>query len=525
MPNTPNTSSTTNISNITNMSPTNSATAPRFAGLKPLGAQPPKEAPIKESYIDRYKLKINDILVDISIVLYENESVPKYVVSLTNISDATKLVLEKIRQEFISKVDTKEIENMDNPEDIRDKFQNEIKRLIKKYFPSANEETTNMLMNYIIQENLGLGKIEILLKDSFLEEIVINNHTEPVWVYHKKHGWLVTNIKLVTESKIRHYATMIGRDVGKEITTLNPLMDAHLKTGDRVNATLTPISSKGNTITIRKFSTDPWTITKFIKDKTISIEAAAFLWLAIQNELSVLVAGGTGSGKTSMLNCLANFFPASQRIISIEDTRELVLPGNLHWVPLETRLPNPEGKGEISMLDLLVNSLRMRPDRILVGEIRRQKEAQVLLEAMHTGHSVYATLHANNAEEVIIRLTNPPIDIPKPMLASLSLILVQSRNRRTGKRRTLQLAEMTSTGDSKILLQLNVSNDRLEKITNSDTVMERLKLYTGLSEAEINNDLRDKVKVLNWLVKKNIENVNQIGLIMAKYYMGKLIMD
>ncbi len=478
-----------------------------------------------ELSLDRYKIKINDIVVDVNIVMKEDEATPKYIVSLTNISDTTKIVLEKIRQEFISRVDTKELENVDESNDIREKFQLEIKNLIQRYFPTANEQTANMLVNYIIQENLGLGKIEILLKDVFLEEIVINNHTDPVWVYHKKHGWLVTNVKLVTESKIRHYATMIGRDVGKEITTLNPLMDAHLTTGDRVNATLQPISSKGNTITIRKFSADPWTITKFIKDHTISVEAAAFIWFAMQNELSILVAGGTGSGKTSMLNVISNFFPPNQRIISIEDTRELVLPINLHWVPMETRLPNPEGKGEITMLDLLVNSLRMRPDRILVGEIRRQREAQVLLEAMHTGHSVYATIHANNAEEVIVRLTNPPIDIPKPMISSLSLILVQSRNRRTGKRRTLQLAEITPTGDPKILYQLNVAKDTIERVSNSESVLEKLKLYTGWNEAEINNDLQQKIRILNWMIKKNIEDVNQIGLIMAKYYIGNLVLD
>jgi flagellar protein FlaI len=192
---------------------------------------------------------------------------------------------------------------------------------------------------------------------------------------------------------------------------------------------------------------------------------------------------------------------------------------------METRLPNPEGKGEITMLDLLVNSLRMRPDRILVGEIRRQKEAQVVLEAMHTGHSVYATIHANNSDEVIVRLTNPPIDIPKPMISSLSIIIAQSRNRRTGKRRTLQIAEVTPGGDAKILMQLNVADDALEKINDSDTVLERLKLYTGLSTEEIAKDLDEKVAILRWLVKKNIENVDQIGVVMSKYYMGSLKMN
>jgi len=226
-----------------------------------------------------------------------------------------------------------------------------------------------------------------------------------------------------------------------------------------------------------------------------------------------------------MLNVISNFFPPNQRILSIEDTRELTLPSNLHWIPLETRLPNPEGKGEITMLDLLVNSLRMRPDRIIVGEIRRQKEAQVVLEAMHTGHSVYATMHANNADEVIVRLTNPPIDIPKPMISSLSLIIAQSRNRRTGKRRTLQIAEITPTGDARVLMQLNVAKDVLEKVNNSDTVLDRLKLYTGLSEQDIINDLENKAAILRWIVQKNIENIDKIGVIMSKYYLGILTMD
>jgi archaeal flagellar protein FlaI len=259
-------------------------------------------------------------------------------------------------------------------------------------------------------------------------------------------------------------------------------MDAHLKTGDRVNATLSPISTKGNTITIRKFAEDPWTMIKFIEMRTISAEGAALVWLAVQNELSILIAGGTGSGKTSMLNGISNFLAPNQRIISIEDTRELKLIKLLHWVPLETRLPNPEGKGGITMLDLLVNSLRMRPDRIFVGEIRRKEEAQVLLEAMHTGHSVYGTIHANNAEETVTRLTNPPIDIPKGMLSSLSMILVQNRNRRTGKRRTIQIAELTKTGDPRILMQYNALKDKLEKVNESQEIFKTISLYTGMTK-------------------------------------------
>ncbi|MFH1400152.1 MAG: ATPase, T2SS/T4P/T4SS family [Nanoarchaeota archaeon] len=482
---------------------------------------------ISKNLIDKYTLNMNNILIEVRIVARDDKPVPDYSVSITNISDTTKIILEKIRQDFISKASVSDIQAAESAENvnIREQFKHEIGQLITKYFPGANESTRNMLINYISEENLGLGKIEILLKDPDIEEVCINSSKEPVWVYHKKYGWLTTNIRIFTESRIRHFATIIGRDVGKEITTLNPLMDAHLLTGDRVNATLSPISSFGNTITIRKFAEDPWTITRFIRVGTISVEAAALIWLAMQNELSILVAGGTGAGKTSMLNVISNFFPPNQRILSIEDTRELVLPKTLHWVPLETRLPNPEGKGGVSMLDLLVNTLRMRPDRILVGEIRRQREAQVLLEAMHTGHSVYATIHANNAREVITRLTNPPIDIPKPMISALSLVIVQNRNRRTNRRRTLQIAEVLPNGDPNVLLQLNIHEDILEKVHESETMIDRLELYTGLTRQEIEIDLKQKVRILKWLVKEKIENVDEIGLVLSKYYMGHLRLD
>ena len=474
--------------------------------------------------LDRYDLNVNGMAVKVEIVSTEEQAVPSYIVNITNIADTTKIILEKIREEFISTLDYDEIEKSkeDNFDNLKERFKESIIKLIDKYFPDSTENTKQTLLNYLLEENLGLGKIDILLKDKLLEEIVVNNHKEPIWVYHKRFGWLITNIKILTESRIRHYSTMIGRDVNKEITNLNPLMDAHLLTGDRVNATLLPISTKGNTITIRKFAEDPWTITKFIEAGTISISAAALVWLSIENEMSIIVAGGTGSGKTSMLNVVSNFFPPNQRVLSIEDTRELQLAKNLHWVPLETRLPNPEGKGGVSMLDLLVNSLRMRPDRIVVGEIRRREEAQVLIEAMHTGHSVYGTFHANTAEETVIRMTNPPIELPKKMLSSLGIILVQNRNRRTGKRRTLQIAEMTEEGDARILLQLNAEKDTQEQVAESQKLLKTISLYTGLSKEKLIKDLREKQSILKWMVDKKIYEVDEIGKVMAKYYTGQI---
>lgn len=471
-----------------------------------------------KNLLDSYELTVNDIVINISIYSDENETVPIYNLSITNISETTKVILEKIREEFVSQEAKAPEEESLESSGIQQQFKKNIHVLLRKYFPTANKQTMDMLINYILQQNIGLGNIEVLLKDNNLEEIVINNAHEPIWVYHRKYGWLKTNITIPNESRIRYFSTIIGRDVGKEITVLNPLMDAHLKTGDRVNSTLRPISSKGNTITIRKFAVRPWTITDFIKEKSLTYEAAALLWMAVQNELSVIITGGTASGKTSMLNVIANFFPPNQRIISLEDTRELKLPNILHWVPLETRLPNPEGKGGIDMLDLIVNSLRMRPDRIIIGEIRKKKEAEVLFEAMHTGHSVYGTLHASNIRETINRLTQPPIDLPKQILSALSLIVVQHINRRNGKRRTLQIGEVTHSGDARPIMQLNVIKDTLEKINEPTTIYGTLNLYMGLSKEDTLKDIDEKIDILKWMVKNDITDINKIGLIMSKYY-------
>ncbi len=479
-------------------------------------AQPEK----KLHMIDSYKFTSLNMPISVRVFKREEEFVPTYELSISTISKNTEVILERIRKELVKKVNLGmvDITQIKKTGVVEERFSETIRDLVGKYFPDIDERTSVFLSSFLIQKALGLGRIEILMDDESLEEIAINSAGEPVWVYHRKHGWLKTNVNIESEDQIRHYSAMIGRKIGRQITILNPLMDAHLETGDRVNATLTPISSKGNTITLRKFAAKPWTITSFIESGTISSAAAALIWQAVQYEMSALISGGTASGKTSMLNVVANFFPPNQRIVSIEDTREIQLPSFLHWVPMITRLPNPEGKGEISMLDLLVNSLRQRPDRIVVGEIRKKREAEVLFEAIHTGHSVYATVHANDIHETITRLTNPPIDIPKSMLPAVPLVIVQYRNRRTGMRRTFQIAEILPDSEPNILMQYNIKSDSIKRISQSKVLLKQLTLYTGMSPAEFRKDLAVKEKILKWLVKQKIYDVNEVGRIIGAYY-------
>lgn len=479
----------------------------------------------------KYMITVDNISAAVLITRRPEEYMPLYEISFPKISEATEAMLDSIRERLIESVKIKISEILDPKalEDMKKRFLEQATIFISKQLPKLSQEDRDTLSGYLVHEMLGLGKLEILLGDDNLEEIAINNSSEPVFVYHKKFGWLKTNTMIPSDEQIYNYASIIGRKIGRQITNLNPLMDAHLSTGDRVNATLFPISTKGNTITIRKFSRNPWTIVHFIdpSDKTLNPEIAALLWLCIQYELNVLVAGGTASGKTSMLNALMPFIPPNHRIISIEDTRELQLPEFLHWIPLNTREPNPEGRGEVSMLDLLVNSLRMRPDRVIVGEIRRQKEAEVLFEAMHTGHSVYATLHADRAEQVVRRLTNPPINIPEAMLEALHLVVVQFRHRKLGIRRTFQVAEVipqesggiVSVGTKlNLLYQWNPKKDKLEKLNKSLRLIEEIRLHTGMTDREMKSDLQEKEKILRWMIKNNIKTVNTVGKIVADYY-------
>ncbi|OIO65412.1 hypothetical protein AUJ68_03180 [Candidatus Woesearchaeota archaeon CG1_02_57_44] len=482
----------------------------------------PKSAK-SSSVLDSYSFQAGNIPISIRISQKPGEYVPIYEVNISHISPTTEGILERIRQELIKQVNLGMVDITDEKKGtiIEDRFKETITVLVRKYFPDVDTETEGFLITYLIAKALGLGSLELLMQDANLEEIVVNTTDEPVWVYHKRFEWLKTNITLSNEEETRHYAATIGRKIGRQITILQPLLDAHLTSGDRVNATLHPISTKGNTITIRKFSKDPWTITRFIESGTISPRAVALIWLAIQYEMSILIAGGTASGKTSTLNCLASFFPPNQRIITIEDTREIMLPVFLHWVPMVTRLPNPEGKGELTMGNLLVNSLRMRPDRILVGEVRRKAESETLFEAIHTGHSVYATIHANSAQETVDRLTTPPIDVPPILIPAISLIVVQLRNRRTGARRTFQIAEVLPDASINVLMQYDPRKDVLVEKSKSKAFLETLRLFTGYSATDVEKDLQEKIKVLEYLVKQKISSVNDVGHIVAMYYTDK----
>ena len=449
-----------------------------------------------------------------------------YSLNVPKFSLGTESLLRYVKNELITSatINLQELSEQESFVKMKKRFLGEINSILKEKLPHLEKETEQMLAGVLMQDMLGLGNIEFLINDPNLEEIVIQSSKEPIRVYSKKYGWLKTNISIPTEDNIINYANIIARRVGRQITVLDPLLDAHLLTGDRINAVLYPINSKGSTIIIRKFSRDPYTMIDLIKNKTCNLEIASLIWLAVEYEMNILVSGGTASGKTSFLNACMPFIPPNHRIISIEDTRELVLPDFLYWNPLVTRTPNSEGKGKVTMLDLLVNSLRMRPDRIILGEMRKHEEAMVLFEAMHTGHSVYATVHADSAPETISRLTNPPISIPANLLKAVNLNVVMFRDRKKGIRRISQVAEFDTEGDranSNIIYRWVPEKDQIIVHRESMRFFEDLSRHTGLSESDIKKELEERKKILDWLIKNNLRSIKEVGNTIELFYQNK----
>ncbi len=408
----------------------------------------------------------------------------------------------------------------------------EIRKIIDST-PELNlpENSKDFFAESVVREMIGYGIIDPLTRDDKLEEIMIVGPDRPVYVYHRKHGAMKTNIYFYDDEDIRDLVDRIARNIGRRIDTQVPILDARLPDGSRVNATLPPISLDGSTLTLRKFQKDPMSVVDLINVGTLDSEVAAFLWLATDGlgvkPSNTLISGGTASGKTTTLNVLCSFIPNRERVLSIEDTAELNLPLE-HWVRFETRPPSMEGTGEIDMNELVKNSLRMRPDRIIVGEIRGA-EGYTMFAAMNTGHSgCLGTVHANSAKETMIRLASPPISVPDIMLSALNLILMQNRiyDRRKGSiRRITELAEVIATPDGKADMQVLYSwepvSDKLVKTGKESAYLNLLKHYTGMSDEEVNGELSARKSVLEKLVKNNVRHLDEVCATTQKYLLDR----
>ncbi|PJB21283.1 MAG: CpaF family protein, partial [Euryarchaeota archaeon CG_4_9_14_3_um_filter_38_12] len=350
-----------------------------------------------------------------------------------------------------------------------------------------------------------------------------------VKVYHRKYGVCTTNV-IVSNEDMRKVLNEIASFVGKKIDAAAPLFDGRLPDGSRVNATVPPASPDGPTLTIRKFLKDPMTIVDLIKNGTINSLVGAYLWLWVEGlkykPSNVILSGGSSSGKTTTMNVLAMLIPVEERLITIEDAAELQLEHE-HWIRMET-VPASRDVNEVSMDALLKNTLRMRPDRIIIGEIR-SKEANTLFNAMNTGHEgCMGTVHANTASETIIRLTTPPMSVEPMMLMALDLIIMHQRMTIKGGgsvRRIVEISEIAGLEKNRprlnTIFKWDPASNTLKETGVPSKLREKISRAANISLKEFDELLRERQEIFDGLVIKNYRDAKTVTKVIQNYYLKK----
>lgn len=404
--------------------------------------------------------------------------------------------------------------------------------VIDYYNLKFSDRQYDLIKYYIVRDFIGLGKIEPLFQDPYIEDISCDGVGIPIYVYHRdpRFGSVKTNVKFLSESDLDSFVMKLAQRCGRSISVADPLLDGALPDGSRVQATYgRGISRKGSNFTIRKFTKDPMTFIDVLNYGTVSPDMLAYLWLAIEHGNSILIAGPTASGKTTLLNALSIFIRPELKVISIEDTPELRLPHE-NWISSVARTgfgpESEEGRkmGEITLFDLLKASLRQRPDNIIVGEVRG-KEAYVLFQQMATGHPGLSTIHAESLEGVMNRLKTPPINLPPSLIQHLDMLIVLARQRIKGRyiRRVKNIVEITgyNVDDDRPLTEetyeWNVSDDTFNFEDESDIIKGAMDM-TGSSRDEIRRELRKRVAVINWMQMKGIRDFKNVGRVIQEYY-------
>ena len=458
-----------------------------------------------------------------------NDIIPQYDVTKQEYSPEEKVLLGEMRENLVDLA----ISTGENFQVSEEKLLNDIKNFLSLRLSGTlqdngtSNEYLDRLSRKFLRDIIGYGAIDPLIQDDELEEIMIIGTSKPIFVYHREYGMMKTNLQFSDEGELRDLIDSIARQINRRIDQESPILDGRLMDGSRINATIPPVSADGPSLTIRKFKRDPLTIIDLINSRTISLDLAGFLWLCIDGlgvkSANAIISGGTSSGKTTTLNALSAFINPNERIITIEDTLELQIPHE-HVIRMETRPANVEGKGELTMNDLVKNSLRQRPDRIIVGEVRAD-EAITLFTALNTGHSGFGTLHSNDARETITRLTNEPMSVPEIMIQAIDFIIMQNRiytPSGVSFRRISEVAEVVGMEEGTVQLnkifQWNPERDTIDNIGITSNTLQQIANLSGKSIIELQNEIENRKLVLKHMINQNIRSVEGVNSVIELYY-------
>lgn len=411
---------------------------------------------------------------------------------------------------------------------VKKKKQEETEEVEEVEKPPLDEQSKDTIYYHIFRDFLGYGRIDILMHDDGIEDISCDGPEPPIFIHHRKYEAIETNIYFGSEEELNSFVVRLCQISGKQISIFSPIVDGKLPDGSRLQSTLSRTVTKGSTFTIRRFKENPLTPIDLLNFKSFSVEMAAYFWMAIENGASILFCGGTASGKTTALNALLLFVPSSHKIVSIEDTREVNIP-HKNWIAGTTRKgfstadDSKSGK-DIDMFDLIRAALRQRPRVIIVGEVRG-KEAYSLFQAMATGHTAYATVHASTIHTLIQRLENPPVSLPRALLTSLDVIVFQNAVPIGGKmvRRMTSVTEIIKLdSDTNQLIFMapftwvSKTDDRFES-SRASKILNKIKQQNDWSDDQLEEELENRMFVLRWMIKKKVSSYQEFGRIIADY--------
>ncbi len=473
---------------------------------------------IPENFTEIERYWVEEPYAFVSII--ENRETKFYNVVEPILSAYEKAILERVRNNL---EDTLTQEDMRLGREKEVILTNKALRLFDQYYNTLELPSLHKIMYFLRRNFIGYERINALIQDPNIEDISCSGVEIPIYLYHMKHNNIVTNV-IFGEKELDSLVVKLCQRSGKHISIGEPIVDATLPDGSRIQATLgREVTTRGSSYTIRKFKGDPITPIDLIKYSTCSVEMMAYYWIAIENNASVLLAGGTASGKTSLMNAISLFIPRLAKIVSIEDTREIMLHHE-NWIADATRKSfTVGGTGEISMYELLKAALRQRPEYIIVGEVRG-KEALTLFQAMSTGHTTYSTMHASDVQTVVNRLENEPINVPHVMMQALGVISIQMQTyvNEVRVRRTKTIVEITGldarTGSLRIneLYSWDPQHDTFKRAGDS-YVLNEIMRARGWNPDKLFKEFQEREKILAYMAENNMRDYVSISLIVHMY--------
>lgn len=427
----------------------------------------------------------------------------------------TKEVLELVRRYFVSGIKAYPL----SKEERHLYIQKEVEEILRLKNLEKSLKEKEVILYYLYREFEGFGSIQVPLLDDNVEDISCDGPEIPVYVFHKRYGSIRSNITFQDEQSLDGYVSWIVQKSGKHISIADPIVDCTLPDGSRLQATLgREITKRGTSFTIRRFGGNPFTSLDLVNNKTMDIDMAIYIWFLFEKGMNAFIVGGTASGKTTTLNSGLLFIPHEKKIVSIEDTREINIPHD-NWIPLVTRegygaidpVTNKKG-GEVGMFDLLVTSLRQRPDYIVVGEVRGG-EAYTVFQSMATGQTAYGTFHANDITSFVHRLEGEPINVPRAMMASLDVVIFQEQLKR-GKeviRKMRKIVEITGidrlSGEvtTNTVFEWDQQNDRFN-FSGHSYLYDRLKIQENWSSTDLEKEIERRSSFLGRLQKEGVKD-------------------